>query len=161
MSFGQLLYRILGATNCFIEVLVFITVIYKFYFEKDLIDMMKVILQYVFYASDTIFVIAIVYITLVDWISNKYWIFYILISVLEYLIYVSCKVVCKHYDLMMFVQDFVLLGSREGICVICQGDFSVAQLLSITGCNHCFHMSCLKKYRIEKNICPLCRHDLK
>ena len=49
-------------------------------------------------------------------------------------------------------------------CCICAEDIKSRQHISITKCNHVFHMKCLRTWLIEKcqkPTCPMCRTDVR
>ena len=49
--------------------------------------------------------------------------------------------------------------SIEIICTICQEKI-IANNCSLTSCNHYFHSTCLCKWIIESESCPLCRNNI-
>ncbi|KAL7608453.1 hypothetical protein Lser_V15G12265 [Lactuca serriola] len=51
-------------------------------------------------------------------------------------------------------------GSKEGegkICVVCQEEYEVGQTIGTVKCGHVYHEKCIKKWLVQKNLCPICR----
>ena len=44
-------------------------------------------------------------------------------------------------------------------CCICFDYLSEKNILNLTGCEHKFHIECIKKWLFENNFCPLCKSD--
>jgi hypothetical protein len=42
-------------------------------------------------------------------------------------------------------------------CVVCQNEYKDQEKMGILDCEHEFHEECIKKWLIEKNICPICK----
>ena len=53
------------------------------------------------------------------------------------------------------VKSGILVDTDD--CPICMDKMDKICTLSITNCNHVFHNSCLNKWRIKNDCCPLCR----
>ncbi|KAL1449845.1 hypothetical protein WDU94_002317 [Cyamophila willieti] len=51
-----------------------------------------------------------------------------------------------------------MLKERGDVCAICTSEMTSAR---VTGCGHCFHRVCLRKWIYVKELCPICRTDLR
>lgn len=47
--------------------------------------------------------------------------------------------------------------SEEGSCVICLDEYKNGQSIGRLNCRHEFHVSCIKKWLLIKNACPVCK----
>lgn len=51
-------------------------------------------------------------------------------------------------------------GSKEGegeICVVCQEEYEAGLTIGTLKCGHVYHEKCIKKWLVQKNLCPICR----
>ncbi|KAK7313079.1 hypothetical protein VNO77_37460 [Canavalia gladiata] len=44
-------------------------------------------------------------------------------------------------------------------CVICQDEYNDQDKIGVLKCGHEYHEECLRKWLLEKNICPMCRSE--
>ncbi|GAA0186467.1 hypothetical protein Leryth_024792 [Lithospermum erythrorhizon] len=42
-------------------------------------------------------------------------------------------------------------------CAICLCDYEENEKIGVLDCGHEFHIECIKKWLLQKNICPMCR----
>ncbi|CAA6672553.1 unnamed protein product [Spirodela intermedia] len=42
-------------------------------------------------------------------------------------------------------------------CCICQEDYADGEELGVLTCGHDFHASCVGKWLVQKNFCPICK----
>nr|KAJ0219152.1 hypothetical protein LSAT_V11C300129200 [Lactuca sativa] len=50
-------------------------------------------------------------------------------------------------------------GSKEGegeICVVCQEEYEAGLTIGTLKCGHVYHEKCIKKWLVQKNLCPIC-----
>ncbi|KAL3509251.1 hypothetical protein ACH5RR_028652 [Cinchona calisaya] len=45
----------------------------------------------------------------------------------------------------------------EEICVVCQSEYEDEEELGILGCRHEYHASCITRWLMTKNVCPVCK----
>ena len=51
--------------------------------------------------------------------------------------------------------------SVDGLCIVCQCDFEVSDVVKTLPCNHIFHDDCIKTWLMkDSSTCPMCRYDL-
>ncbi|KAH1188504.1 putative E3 ubiquitin-protein ligase ZFP1 [Glycine max] len=43
------------------------------------------------------------------------------------------------------------------LCIICQDEYKNQEKIGILRCGHEYHTDCLKKWLLEKNVCPMCK----
>ncbi|KAI3734110.1 hypothetical protein L6452_13573 [Arctium lappa] len=47
---------------------------------------------------------------------------------------------------------------EEGeICVICQKEYEADEMMGRLECKHGYHVECINKWLLHKNVCPICR----
>ncbi len=51
------------------------------------------------------------------------------------------------------------MESQENLCCICLQDLKESKSLFMTGCQHKFHIKCVKQWLNEKSTCPLCNSN--
>ena len=56
-------------------------------------------------------------------------------------------------------EDFGKFSGK--ICIICQDYFKIGEKYINLPCTHFFHEHCIKRWIKTKNICPLCKSELK
>ncbi|XP_045801288.1 probable E3 ubiquitin-protein ligase ZFP1 [Trifolium pratense] len=44
-------------------------------------------------------------------------------------------------------------------CIICQDDFTDQEKIGILRCEHKYHVDCLTKWLLVKNVCPICKSE--
>jgi hypothetical protein len=49
---------------------------------------------------------------------------------------------------------------KEEICIICQDDLQIDDILRTIKCNHSFHLNCIDKWFVENKKCPMCNYEL-
>ena len=49
---------------------------------------------------------------------------------------------------------------RDVDCAICLKEFEENEDLIFTTCKHMYHEECLRKWLIERQVCPLCKSTL-
>ncbi|CAA7409816.1 unnamed protein product [Spirodela intermedia] len=42
-------------------------------------------------------------------------------------------------------------------CCICQEDYADGEDLGLLACGHDFHASCVGRWLVQKNVCPICK----
>ncbi|KAG8086428.1 hypothetical protein GUJ93_ZPchr0010g10251 [Zizania palustris] len=42
-------------------------------------------------------------------------------------------------------------------CIICQEEYEAEELIGTLGCGHKYHATCIKKWLMVKNLCPICK----
>ncbi|XP_027911431.1 probable E3 ubiquitin-protein ligase ZFP1 [Vigna unguiculata] len=66
----------------------------------------------------------------------------------------------------MPTKSFLLPENLEGstsedretdLCIICQDDYKNKEEIGILQCGHEYHADCIKRWLIQKNICPMCK----
>ena len=50
-------------------------------------------------------------------------------------------------------------SENDNICSICLEELKLYQIKRLK-CNHSFHINCINKWKIKKNICPICRKQI-
>ena len=53
-----------------------------------------------------------------------------------------------------------LSSKKDDICVICQEDIKLNDIVRIIKCKHSFHINCIDKWFIENKKCPMCKYEL-
>ncbi|KAL2510677.1 Uncharacterized protein Adt_16277 [Abeliophyllum distichum] len=43
------------------------------------------------------------------------------------------------------------------ICVVCQGEYEENEKVGMLRCGHEYHMDCITKWLLQKNVCPICK----
>ncbi|KAI4320719.1 hypothetical protein MLD38_034169 [Melastoma candidum] len=49
------------------------------------------------------------------------------------------------------------LDEEAACCIICLGDYQEQEELGCLDCGHDYHVDCLRKWMLVKNICPICK----
>lgn len=52
-------------------------------------------------------------------------------------------------------------NAQHTICAICIDDFEDKQIVIVTNCTHVFHKPCFDGWCKVKQVCPMCRNDVK
>lgn len=56
-------------------------------------------------------------------------------------------------------ESMTSLSSQDDVCCICLEDIKKSKLLTMTGCQHKFHIKCVKEWLEQRPTCPLCNSD--
>ncbi|KAG5149360.1 hypothetical protein JHK82_016241 [Glycine max] len=43
------------------------------------------------------------------------------------------------------------------LCIICQDEYKNKENIGILRCGHEYHADCLRRWLLEKNVCPMCK----
>ncbi|KAL6977250.1 RING-type E3 ubiquitin transferase [Sarracenia purpurea var. burkii] len=46
---------------------------------------------------------------------------------------------------------------EEGTCPICLEDYAEEEVVGTMNCGHNYHGSCIRKWLLIKNVCPICK----
>ncbi|RWR96868.1 zinc finger protein [Cinnamomum micranthum f. kanehirae] len=46
---------------------------------------------------------------------------------------------------------------QNSICVVCQAEYEENDKIGILGCGHDYHVDCIKRWLLLKNVCPMCK----
>lgn len=71
----------------------------------------------------------------------------------------------EHIDRKMNNTDKLILKQcdrkeNDYTCVICLVNFEIGNNITVLPCNHDFHQTCINKWLVVNNTCPLCRIEL-
>lgn len=62
-------------------------------------------------------------------------------------------------DIMNYILELPFIDDNE--CIICLGEYSQGQSISLLMCGHKFHKSCIEYWFKYKKTCPLCDIEIK
>jgi len=77
-----------------------------------------------------------------------------------------CKRCCDDYSKQRVLHKFTSTVNTDTIdnllneCSICIEQFQVNEKILTLPCSHIYHKSCLQKWLINNQNCPLCREDI-
>ena len=54
-------------------------------------------------------------------------------------------------------EKIMLLDEMDGECSICLLEYKVNEMIRRLICHHKFHASCIERWLLVNNVCPLCR----
>lgn len=54
----------------------------------------------------------------------------------------------------------LLVAAEEFVCAVCMGEVRVGYRVIRLVCGHEFHQSCLRKWVMHRNVCPVCKHKV-
>ncbi|KAM7503962.1 hypothetical protein LguiB_002866 [Lonicera macranthoides] len=73
----------------------------------------------------------------------------------------SEEIITRHLKTRMFESSsytsYSNLEEAELSCVICQGEYEEQESIGVLNCGHKYHVDCIKKWLLVKNICPICK----
>ena len=49
---------------------------------------------------------------------------------------------------------------KESMCVICQDDIKLNDIIRTIECSHSFHIDCIDKWYTENKKCPICKFEI-
>lgn len=50
-------------------------------------------------------------------------------------------------------------NDEDNLCCICFENLLDKNIVTLTNCEHQFHIECIRKWLFDSNICPLCKSD--
>nr|XP_027075806.1 E3 ubiquitin-protein ligase RNF12-B-like [Coffea arabica] len=58
------------------------------------------------------------------------------------------------------IRNYQTLADQEPeICVVCQCEYENGETIGTLECRHEYHADCIKRWLMEKNVCPLCTRE--
>lgn len=77
----------------------------------------------------------------------------------------SEKIVTSHIKSRTFVISTSCLNQEKrayadqelNFCVICQNEYKDQEKIGVLNCGHEYHVDCIKKWLVVKNVCPICK----
>ncbi|CAI9786965.1 unnamed protein product [Fraxinus pennsylvanica] len=68
------------------------------------------------------------------------------------------ETIMQHLKKRNFVE---VKDNEEGpeICVVCQGEYEENESVGILRCGHEYHVDCITKWLLQKNVCPICKAE--
>ncbi|XP_020587255.1 uncharacterized protein LOC110029343 isoform X2 [Phalaenopsis equestris] len=57
--------------------------------------------------------------------------------------------------------DIHISTEKERKCSVCQEEYEIDDEVGKLGCDHSFHLECIKKWLLQKNACPVCKAAVK
>lgn len=61
----------------------------------------------------------------------------------------------------MSAEDIAPESGEKDVCVVCQDDFQVNDLVKRLNCRHVFHAQCIDTWLERSNLCPICNGDVR
>ncbi|KAI4333615.1 hypothetical protein L6164_018399 [Bauhinia variegata] len=79
----------------------------------------------------------------------------------------SEEIITRHLKTNFFVTSAKDINLEEAAsedqetdsCIICQDEYKDEEKIGILQCGHEYHESCLKKWLLVKNVCPICKSE--
>nr|XP_004489087.2 RING finger protein 44-like [Cicer arietinum] len=75
---------------------------------------------------------------------------------------IKTKVKTKLYSPCPTTMNLEEVASHDqeiDVCIICQEEFKNKEKIGILRCGHEYHLDCITKWLVVKNVCPLCKSE--
>ena len=97
------------------------------------------------------------------WYVEESYVSYLMKKVEHFQKIIDEEIKCKFDSLMekvTFKKSDEKDHERDTECAICLKEFEEKEELIFTTCKHLYHEDCLRKWLIERQVCPLCKYSL-